>query len=125
MPKKYEKRDDLDEGLTQTIFQARKCFSEGFFYTANKLYGIKFIKRTDIPVYNEEVTAYEVQEANGKHIGILYYDFHPRNGKSNGAWCTTFRDQMYQNGKLVTPVVSIVWEFYASNWRHTSIVRFR
>ena len=102
---------DLDEAQIKPYFKLDNVI-EGLFYTANKLYGIKFIKRTDIPVYNEEVTAYEVQEANGKHIGVLYMDYHPRDSKSNGAWCTTFRDQMYNNdGQMVTPVVSVVCNF--------------
>ncbi len=101
---------DLDESQLKPYFKLENVL-DGVFYVANKLYGIKFIKRTDIPVYNDETTAYEVQEANGKHIGVLYYDFHPRSGKSNGAWCTSFRDQMYQNGQMITPVVSIVCNF--------------
>jgi len=101
---------DLDEAQLKPYFTLENV-REGLFYTANKLYGIKFIKRADLPVYNEEVMAYEVQEADGKHIGIFYMDFHPRAGKKNGAWCTSFRDQSYRNGKMVTPVVSIVCNF--------------
>ena len=101
---------DLDEAQLKPYFTLDNV-REGLFYTANKLYGIKFIKRDDLPVYNEEVMAYEVQEADGKHIGIFYMDFHPRPGKKNGAWCTSFRDQSYRNGKMVTPVVSIVCNF--------------
>jgi peptidyl-dipeptidase Dcp len=81
------------------------------FYVYDKLYGIKFIERTDLPVYNEEVKAYEVQEADGSHMGILYLDYHPRPGKGAGAWCTSYRDTWYQDGKKVTPVVSIVCNF--------------
>jgi peptidyl-dipeptidase Dcp len=101
---------DLDESQLKPYFKLENVV-DGMIYVANKLYGIKFIKRTDIPVYNDEVIAYEVQEANGKHIGIFYMDFHPRAGKSNGAWCTTFRNQSYKNGQMVTPVVSIVCNF--------------
>lgn len=101
---------DLDESQIKPYFKLENVL-DGVFYVANKLYGIKFIKRTDIPAYCDEATAYEVQEADGKHIGVLYYDFHPRSGKSTGAWCTTFRDQMYKDGKMVTPVVSIVCNF--------------
>jgi peptidyl-dipeptidase Dcp len=101
---------DLDESQLKPYFKLENVL-DGVFYVANKLYGIKFIKRTDIPVYCDEATAYEVQEADGKHIGILYYDFHPRAGKSAGAWCTSFRNQSYINGKMVTPVVSIVCNF--------------
>ena len=114
---------DLDESQIKPYFKLENVL-DGLFYTANKLYGIKFIKRTDIPVYNEEVSAYEVQEADGKHIGVLYYDFHPRAGKSNGAWCTTFRDQMYQNGEKITPVVSIVCNFTRPSGNTPALLSF-
>lgn len=103
-------RYDLDEAQLKPYFTLDNV-REGLFYTANKLYGIKFIKRTDLPVYNEEAITYEVQEADGKHIGIFYMDFHPRDGKRSGAWCTSFRDQSYKDGQMITPVVSIVCNF--------------
>jgi peptidyl-dipeptidase Dcp len=101
---------DLDEAQLKPYFKLENVI-DGMFYVANKLYGVKFIKRTDLPVYNEEVMTYEVQEADGRHIGIWYMDFHPRAGKSNGAWCTSFRSQSYKDGKKITPVVSIVCNF--------------
>ncbi len=101
---------DLDGAQLKPYFKLENVI-DGMFYVANKLYGVKFIKRTDIPVYNEEVMTYEVQEADGRHIGIFYMDFHPRAGKNNGAWCTTFRSQSYKNGQKITPVVSIVCNF--------------
>jgi len=101
---------DLDAAQLKPYFKLENVIN-GMFYVANKLYGVKFIKRTDIPVYNEEVMAYEVQEADGRHIGIFYMDFHPRPGKNNGAWCTSYRPQSYKNGKMITPVVSIVCNF--------------
>ncbi|MBL7971045.1 MAG: M3 family metallopeptidase [Prolixibacteraceae bacterium] len=101
---------DLDEAQLKPYFKLDNVV-DGMIYVANKLYGIKFIKRVDIPVYNEEAIAYEVQEADGKHIGIFYMDFHPRPGKGNGAWCTGYRDQSYKDGKMVSPVTSIVCNF--------------
>ena len=101
---------DLDESQLKPYFKLENVV-EGMMYTANKLYGIKFVKHTDLPVYNEEAMAYEVQEADGKLIGIFYMDFHPRPGKSSGAWCTSFRDQTYKNGQKVAPIVSIVCNF--------------
>lgn len=101
---------DLDGAQLKPYFKLENVI-DGMFYVANKLYGVKFIKRTDIPVYNDEVMTYEVQEADGRHIGIFYMDFHPRAGKNNGAWCTTFRSQSYKNGQKITPVVSIVCNF--------------
>lgn len=103
-------RYDLDEAQLKPYFKLENVL-DGMMYTANKLYGIKFIKRTDMPVYDPEVITYEVQEADGKHIGIFYMDFHPRPGKSFGAWQTNFRSQSYKDGKKITPVVSIVCNF--------------
>lgn len=101
---------DLDESQLKPYFKLDNVV-EGMMFVANKLYGINFIKRTDIPVYNEEVSAYDVQEADGKHIGVFYMDFHPRAGKSNGAWQTEYRSQSYKDGKMVSPVVSITCNF--------------
>ncbi len=101
---------DLDEAQLKPYFKLENVV-DGMIYTASKLYNIKFIKRTDLPLYCDEAITYEVQEANGKHIGIFYMDFHPRPGKGNGAWCTGFRNQSYKDGKMVTPVVSIVCNF--------------
>ena len=101
---------DLDAAQLKPYFKLENVIN-GMFYVANKLYGVKFIKRTDLPVYNDEVMAYEVQEADGRHIGVFYMDFHPRPGKNNGAWCTSYRSQSYKNGKMITPVVSIVCNF--------------
>ena len=101
---------DLDESQLKPYFKLENVI-DGMFYVANKLYGVKFIKRTDIPVYNDEVITYEVQEADGRHIGVFYMDFHPRPGKNNGAWCTTYRSQSYKDGQKITPIVSIVCNF--------------
>jgi len=103
-------RYDLDEAQLKPYFKLENVV-DGMIYVANKLYGVKFIKRTDIPVYNEEAMAYEVQEADGKHIGVFYMDFHPRAGKNAGAWCTSYRGQSYKDGQRITPVVSIVCNF--------------
>ncbi|MFY9154066.1 MAG: M3 family metallopeptidase [Prolixibacteraceae bacterium] len=101
---------DLDAAELKPYFKLENVI-DGMIYVANKLYGVKFFRRTDIPVYNEEVMTYEVQEADGRHIGIFYMDFHPRPGKNNGAWCTAYRPQSYKNGQKITPVVSIVCNF--------------
>ena len=101
---------DLDESEIKPYFSLENV-QNGIFYVANKLYGITFEKRTDIPVYNPEVVSFVVKEANGSHIGVLYLDYHPRDGKRAGAWCTTYRSQKYRDGKKITPVVSMVMNF--------------
>lgn len=84
---------------------------EGIFMLTNRLYGLRFERRTDIPVYHEEVVVYEVKEADGRHIGLIYMDFYPRASKRGGAWMTAYRWQKLQNGNKITPVVSIVCNF--------------
>ena len=101
---------DLDESEIKPYFSLDNV-QKGIFYVANKLYGITFVNRNDIPIYNSEVIPFEVKEADGTHLGVLYLDFHPRDGKRAGAWCTTYRTQKYRNGKKITPVVSMVMNF--------------
>ncbi len=101
---------NLDEAEVKPYFSLENTVN-GIFYVANKLYGITFEKRSDIPVYHEEAVAYEVKEADGSHIGVLFMDFHPRDGKRVGAWCTGFRSQAYKNGKKIPPIVSMVTNF--------------
>ena len=78
---------------------------------ATRLYGLTFIETREIPVYNEEVTAYEVHDGDRGIIAILMLDFHPREGKSGGAWMTGFREQWKENGRRIIPVVSLVMNF--------------
>lgn len=101
---------DLDEEMLRPYFSLDNV-REGIFLLSNKLYGLTFKKRTDIPVYHPEVEAYEVLNADGSHRAVLYLDFHPRDNKRGGAWCTGYRNQHYKDGKNVTPVVSIVCNF--------------
>jgi peptidyl-dipeptidase Dcp len=84
---------------------------QGIFTLCQRLYGLKFEPRADIPVYHEEVMAYEVKEANGQPVGVMYMDFHPRASKRGGAWMTSYRKQELQSGKRIAPVVSIVCNF--------------
>ena len=84
---------------------------EGVFGLATKLYGLKFTKITNIDIYHPDVTAFEVTDAEGKYIGLIYTDFFPRETKRPGAWMTGFKDQSFQKGVMVRPHVSIVMNF--------------
>ena len=64
---------------------------KGAFYVAERLWGITFHKRDDIPVYYEGVDVFEVREADGTTLALLFCDPHPRPTKSSGAWCWVFR----------------------------------
>ena len=82
----------------------------GIFYLANRLYGITF-QPIVAPLYHPEAIAYEVLDADQSHLGVLYFDFFPRDGKSQGAWCGNYVEQTYRDGERVAPVVSIVCNF--------------
>jgi peptidyl-dipeptidase Dcp len=84
---------------------------EGLFDVVNKLYGLTLEPRNDLPVYHEEVMPFEVKEADGSHLGILYMDFHPRPGKRSGAWSTGIRTAHVKGGEQITPVGLIVMNF--------------
>lgn len=101
---------DLDENEIKPYFSLENTLG-GMFYVAEKLWGIKFIQRDDIPVYHEEATAFEVTEADGSHIGVFFVDFHPRDGKRPGAWCTSFRRAGYRDGQRIYPLSTIVMNF--------------
>jgi peptidyl-dipeptidase Dcp len=101
---------DFDDEILRPYF-ALDSVKKGLFFVYNQLYGLKFIKNDNIPVYQKDVEAYEVREADGKLTGILYLDFFPRASKRGGAWMTAFRKQHYENGKNVIPVISITTNF--------------
>jgi peptidyl-dipeptidase Dcp len=84
---------------------------EGMFYVATKLYGITFTKLINLPVYNSDVETYEVKEKDGSHLGILYMDYYPRDSKQGGAWCSSFQNAGWENGKKVDPIVLTVFNF--------------
>lgn len=103
-------RYDLDDSQLRPYFELSRV-QQGAFDVAAQLYGIQFIERNDIPTYHKDVRAFEVQEADGSHLGIFYTDFFPRASKRGGAWCGTYRDSHRRDGKKVHPVVNNVGNF--------------
>ena len=101
---------DLDEAELRPYF-AIENVKKGNFLLANKLFGLTFEARPEVPVYHEEVEAYEVLDRDGSHLGILYIDPHPRPGKRGGAWCGTYRSGAYEDGEKIYPIVTIVMNF--------------
>lgn len=95
----------LDEEMLRPYFKLENV-REGAFSVAGKLYGIQFIEREDIPKYHEDARVFEVKEADGSHIGILYTDYFPRASKRGGAWMNSFRKQSRLHGKEIYPVIT-------------------
>jgi peptidyl-dipeptidase Dcp len=100
----------LDEEMLRPYLKMENVL-QGAFDVASKLYGIQFVERTDIQVYHPDVKVFEVQEADGKHIGIFYYDYFPRDSKRSGAWSGEFRTESNIGGKHITPLVFNVGNF--------------
>lgn len=98
---------DLNDEATRPYFKIDNVM-EGMFYVANRLYGLTFTRRTDIPKYHPDVNTFEVKRDN-KHVGILMIDNYPRQSKRGGAWCGAFRGQSRDiDGKMIYPVVTMV-----------------
>lgn len=81
---------------------------QGMFYVANKLYGLTFKERTDLPKYHEDTKVFEVYDKDGSLLALFYTDYFPRDGKGAGAWCGGFREQYYKDGQRVVPIVTNV-----------------
>lgn len=105
-----KQRYDLDEEMLRPYFPLDKVV-EGVFYTTNKLFGLTFAERTDLPKYHADAHVYEVKDGDGTLLGILYMDYHPRASKRGGAWCTSFREARKANGERIIPITSIVCNF--------------
>ncbi len=86
-------RYDVDDDEVMQYFQLDKVLEDGVFYAANKLYGLTFEKRDDLPVYNDDVWVYTVKDRDGSELGLFYFDPFQRPSKRGGAWMSNFVDQ--------------------------------
>lgn len=109
--KLQQKKYNLDSEKLRPYFELGKV-KDGVFGLATRLYGITFERNKDIPVYHEDVEAYEVKDEDGTMLAVLYLDFFPRKTKKSGAWMTEYREQWIdENGVNHRPHVSIVANF--------------
>ena len=102
---------NIDSEMLRPYFELSKVI-EGVFGLANRLYGISFKENNEIPVYHQDVKAYDVFDADGSYLAVFYADFHPRKGKQGGAWMTEFQGQwITRKGENIRPHVSVVMNF--------------
>jgi len=94
---------DLDDGQVKPYFEMNTVLNDGLFFAMNKLYGITVKPRTDLPVWQEDVTAYEIFNKDGSSIGLFYLDPYARQGKRGGAWMDELVSQSFLKG--TKPVV--------------------
>jgi peptidyl-dipeptidase Dcp len=84
---------DLDDAEVRPYFELNNVLQNGVFYAANRLYGITFKERKDIPVYEPDVRVFEVSDADGKPLALFYCDYFKRDNKNGGAWMSSFVGQ--------------------------------
>lgn len=118
-----QKLFDLDDEKLKPYFKLENVVN-GVFQVAGKLYGLKFKEITNIDKYHPEVTTYEVTDQNNQLISLFYADFHPREGKRNGAWMTSFNDQYIKDGKNNRPHIVNVCNFTKPTETKPSLLTF-
>ncbi|MDY6032691.1 MAG: M3 family metallopeptidase [Alloprevotella sp.] len=87
-----KQRYDIDANMLRPYLPLNAVI-DGVFGLATRLYGITFLPAPEVTVYHPDVKAYEVHDADGTFLAVLYTDFHPRAGKQGGAWMTNFREE--------------------------------
>ena len=117
-------RFKVNDEMTRPYFELSNV-KKGVFGLATQLYGITFKENKKIPVYHPEVDAYEVYDADGKFLAILYTDFFPRDGKQSGAWMNNIKAQYKdKDGKDSRPQIVIVMNFTRPTDTKPSLLSF-
>lgn len=101
---------DLNDSELRPYFKFENV-RQGVFDCATKLYGLTFTLIQECPVPHPDASAWEVREADGRHLGVLYTDYFPRESKQQGAWCGGYRNHLIVKGKEIKPVVTTVGNF--------------
>lgn len=118
-----QEKFNLDDEILKPYFKLENVLN-GAFEVANKLFGIRFEKVSNIDVYHEDVETYEVKDENNDLVALFYADFFPRKGKRNGAWMTSFKSQFIKDGINERPHVSIVCNFTKPTPTKPSLLTF-
>jgi peptidyl-dipeptidase Dcp len=114
---------DLDQEILKPYFKLENVI-DGAFTIAHRLFDLNFEAVTNIDKYHEDVKTYNVTNTKGDFIAVFYADFHPRKGKRNGAWMTSYKPQQIKNGKNERPHVSIVCNFTKPTATKPSLLTF-
>jgi peptidyl-dipeptidase Dcp len=101
---------DLEESQIKPYFEMVNTLEKGVFFAAQKLYGITYTKRTDLPTYHPDVLVYELFEEDGSKLGLFYADFYARPSKRGGAWMSNFVTQshLHKQKPVIYNVMNIV-----------------
>ncbi len=85
-----QERFSFDESQLKPYFLMDNVLEKGVFFAANQIYGVSFTRRTDLPVYQEDVRVYEAKEADGSTLGLFIFDPYARSTKRGGAWMNDY-----------------------------------
>ncbi|WP_271424391.1 M3 family metallopeptidase [Aequorivita sinensis] len=118
-----QKLFNLDDEKLKPYFELKNVIN-GVFTVAQKLYGLHFKEVQNIDKYHPEVKTYEVEDDEGELVALFYADFHPRAGKRNGAWMTSYKPQQTKNGTNDRPHVSNVCNFTKPTASKPSLLTF-
>lgn len=118
-----KERYNFDDETLKPFFNLQSV-CKAIFSLAGKLYGLSFRENRTIPLYHPEVTAWEVSDADGRHLALFFTDFHPRPGKNGGAWMTCYREQRKEDSGDIRPLVSIVTNFSRPTDTKPSLLTF-
>ncbi len=99
----------VDEDSLMQYFELNSVLNNGVFFSAEKLYGLTFKQRTDIPVYHPDVTVYDIFDKDGSVIALFYFDPYARPSKSGGAWMGEFVQQSHLKNQR--PIIYNVCNF--------------
>ncbi|MES2076765.1 MAG: M3 family metallopeptidase [Pseudomonadota bacterium] len=83
----------FDQNQLKPYFELNNVLNNGLFFAANKVYGLSFKERKDLPVYNPDVRVFDVIDADGKPLAIFVADFYARGNKRGGAWMNAYVSQ--------------------------------
>lgn len=118
-----KERYNLDQEILKPYFKLENVI-DGVFTVASKLYDLQFKEVFDIDTYHSDVKTYNVSDIDNNFIAVFYADFHPRKGKRNGAWMTSYKPQQIKNGINERPHVSIVCNFTKPTNTKPSLLTF-
>jgi peptidyl-dipeptidase Dcp len=104
-----KQRFDLNQDELKPYFEIHKVLTDGVLYAATQLYGITFKERHDLPTWNPDMMAFDVIDADGKPLGLMYFDYWKRDNKQGGAWMSNLVNQSYLRG--TKPVIYNVANF--------------
>jgi peptidyl-dipeptidase Dcp len=112
----------LDEAQIKPYFQLENIIAASF-HVAERLFGLRFAERRDVPLYHPDVRAWEVTRADGGHVGLFYGDYFARPSKRSGAWASSYRGQRNLDG-VVRPIIVNVMNFTQGGEGEAALLSF-